>query len=182
MSANVETEAMWIVAISAIGALIRPQGCGPITQAWAHYYPYAGHNINVRCNESAAIEFPEQITRGNTVSLRCRTDAECAVMLEAVIFGRTTNTFDVVNEVATELNTVSAACVNASDCVVPYKFNCVSVTNGSGYCAPKFNQSYRTWETACFSGAHATCTELIIGAIGIGAGTLLSLGELLLYK
>lgn len=173
---------MWLVVINALAALIQPQGCGPLTEALAHYYPHATSNLGVRCNQNISTAANWQQPDAHTIILNCRSDVECAQMLQKIVTGYNTNDLNTLNAFARYLNTDSAACINATDCVVPEMFDCIDVVNGTGYCAPKLLDKHRTWDAACFDGAHSTCTEMLINLIGVVAGTLLSLGEMMIHK
>lgn len=169
---------MWILPALATAALIVPHGCGPRTTAWAHYFPLATHNLRVVCYPAEAAAMPAVTAANNKIELWCHSDAECALMLASAVFQVNNSSKAELEALAASLDTTNAACASVADCPNATAFECVSVDNTTGYCAPTMPRGYKHPETPCFEGAHSTCNELIICSIGVAAGVLLSLGQL----
>jgi len=174
---------MWLLVGAAVSALVRPHNCGNLTQAWSHYFPLDAHNINVECHRIPSTEVPRQTSRGSTIVLWCRIDAECAQMLSTVLFGQYDQSLSGVAALAATIGSPDVACLNSSQCSDQEYLQCAPLQpNTTSYCVPTLPDKDRSWETACFTGAHSTCGELVTNAIGVGAGVLIGLGKLLLAK
>ena len=166
---------MWTVVVAvATAALVRPHGCGPLTEAWAHYFPHTTHNIPITCQLDPSAKAPAVVST-QPVHLVYRVDAECAELLQELLVQTPTVTLASIQQAAAMFGTTSMACVNVTDCGSPTRFVCNTSVATPGYCVPRLLDSERTWKTPCFDGAHSTCTELIISAIGFGAGILLTI-------
>ena len=169
---------MWVFSATAIATLVRPHECGNLTQAWAHYFPYDSHNIQINCRYILPEAQPQQSSIDSTVLLQCHNDGECSDMMQTMFFGRSDNTLGHVVDAATALGTNAVACNNVTDCPLNAKFDCIRNSAAVGYCTPLLESKDVTWKTPCFSGAHSTCTELVINLIGFGVGIILGISQL----
>ena len=160
-------------------ALILPRNCGNATSLWAHVFPHASHNIPVECIHIESNELPAVVNDQEGVRVSCLNDSHCATLLQQQVFEINAVGAAAVLELADRIDSAPVFCTNTTNCSVS-THDCMLMTTSLGYCTPTYTGN-RAWPSACFDGAHATCSELITSAIGVAVGFVGTMLYLALY-
>lgn len=143
-----------------------------VLRNWNHFFPTALHNVPVDCHALVGASI-QALPDGAGIVLDCNSTVSCDAVIAAYVAPASAGQALLAKlEAASQvLGATHLGCTTTSDCNHPAAVCDLSnALNGMGYCVPgpMVAPSKRT----CYSGLHASCDELIVASIGIGAGIL----------
>lgn len=126
----------------------------------------ANHQIGVRC----AVGDASLGLRDGAVELRCGSGSSCLRLLTTYIAdGEYSDPAAAIAAASAVVGAPSTICNHTVDCGHPFA-ECVveAAIPGAGYCKPTGGAT--VGKSVCTAGLHASCDELIAGAVGCVAG------------